>query len=73
MDEGSHAVPNTVLEAIKLGLWDFEPKEVKSEEFEPCPSMPGTPAKLTVLAERVRRGLPLWHPNDRLDCEDEMN
>jgi hypothetical protein len=73
LDEGSHIVPDTVLEAIKLGLWDFEPKEVKSKDFEPCPSMPGTPGKLTVLAERVRRGLPLWHPDDRQDCEDTLN
>jgi hypothetical protein len=63
-------VPNTVLEAIKLGLWDFEPREMDSEEFEACCAMPGTPDKLTALAERVRLGLPLWHPADRNDCED---
>ena len=63
-------MPNTVLEAIKMGLWDFEPREVDYEEFEACPAMPGTPDKLTMLAERVRRGLPLWHPADRSDCED---
>ena len=62
-------MPNTVLEAIKLGLWDFEPKDVESEEFEACGAMPGTPGKLSALAERVRRGLPLWHPSDRTDCE----
>ena len=26
-------------------------------------------AMLSVLAERVRLGLPLWHPSDRHDCE----
>jgi hypothetical protein len=62
-------VPNTVLEAIKQGLWDFEPSEIDSEEFPPCDAMPGTPDKLTALAERVRMGLPLWHPSDRADCE----
>jgi hypothetical protein len=61
------------LEAIKMGQWDFEPKDVVSEEFEACPSMPGTKAKLTALAERVRRGLPLWHPDDLQDCEDLLN
>lgn len=66
-------MPNTVLEAIKMGLWDFEPKIVESEDFKACESMPGTPDKLTALAERVRRGLPLWHPNDRQDCEDLMD
>jgi hypothetical protein len=34
--------------------------------------MPGTRKKLTVLAERVRLGLPLWHPADRQDCEEEI-
>jgi hypothetical protein len=66
-------VPNTILEAIKLGQWDFEPQDVESQEFDACSSMPGTKAKLTALAERVRRGLPLWHPGDRQDCEDLVN
>ena len=65
-------MPSTVLEAIKLGLWDFEPKEVEYEDFEACGAMPGTSAKLTILAERVRMGLPLWHPADRQDCEDQF-
>jgi hypothetical protein len=63
-------VPTTVLEAIKLGLWDFEPKDVEFEDFEACGAMPGTADKLTALAERVRLGLPLWHPADRQDSED---
>jgi hypothetical protein len=63
-------VPNTVLEAIKLGLWDFEPEDIERDDFEACRAMPGTPAKLVALSERVRLGLPLWHPEDRLDCED---
>ncbi len=66
-------MPNTVLEAIKMGLWDFEPTEVDSEDYEACTSMPGTSAKLLTLAERVRLGLPLWHPSDRSDCEQQMN
>jgi len=65
-------MPRTVLEAIKQGLWDFEPTDIEAENFEACRSMPGTRDKLTILAERVRRGLPLWHPSDRQDCEDEM-
>ena len=63
-------MPNTVLEAIKMGLWDFEPREAQREDFEACGAMPGTPTKLSYLAERVRRGLPLWHPADRQDCDD---
>ena len=64
-------MPNTVLEAIRLGRWDFEPEVVESEEFDACQAMPGTPAKLTALAERLQRGLPLWHPDDRLDCDEQ--
>jgi len=60
------------LEAIKLGQWDFEPKRLESEEFEACGEMPGTQGKLTALAERVRRGLPLWHPDDRQDSDDAV-
>jgi hypothetical protein len=63
-------MPDTVLEAIKLGLSDFEPKVVEGEDFDACGAMPGSPAKLSMLAERVRLGLPLWHPADRQDCED---
>jgi hypothetical protein len=65
-------VPETVLEAIKQGLWDFEPRELECEEFEACCEMPGTAGKLLALAERVRLGLPLWHPEDRQDCESDM-
>src|SRR5215468_3048791 len=41
----SRTVPNTVLEAIKMGLWDFEPEETQREDFEACGAMPGTPTK----------------------------
>ncbi len=61
---------NTVIDAIKAGQLDFEPRDIELEEFEACPAMPGTPAKLLVLAERIRMGLPLWHPADRQDCDD---
>jgi hypothetical protein len=66
----STTVPNTVLEAIKMGLWNFEPAERETDEFDACGAMPGTQAKLVALAERVSRGLPLWHPADRQDCEE---
>ena len=65
-------MPNTVLEAIKMGLWDFEPQELDSEHFEACGAMPGTDDKLRTLAERVRQGLPLWHPADRSDSEEAI-
>jgi hypothetical protein len=67
------AVPTSVLEAIKLGLWDFEPQEeAVPEHFQATRAMPGTPDKLDVLAERVRTGQPLWHPADRQDYDDPI-
>jgi len=62
-------VPKSVLEAIKLGQWDYEPPEVPVELYEATDAMPGTRAKLEVMAERLRAGLPLWHPLDRQDME----
>jgi hypothetical protein len=58
------------LEAIRLGVWDFEPPKVDSHQFDATEALPGSDAKLAVLAERVRRGLPLWHPADRRDLDD---
>jgi hypothetical protein len=63
-------VPNSVLEAIKLGLWDFEPENVDETRFASTKAMPGTHEKLAILAQRVQKGLPLWHSQDRRDYED---
>jgi hypothetical protein len=65
----SATVPKSVLEAIKMGIWDFEPPEVEFSKFAASDAMPGTPEKLCALAERARRGLPLWHIQDRNDVE----
>lgn len=65
-------MPKSVLEAIKMGFWDFEPPEVATSQYTRTEAMPGTKAKLRVLADRVACGLPLWHPDDR-DEVDEMN
>ncbi len=63
-------MPQSVLEAVKLGVWDFEPAELVKQDFEATTAMPGTDAKLSVLAERARLGLPLWHPSDRQEYDD---
>jgi hypothetical protein len=63
-------VANSVLEAIKQGLWDFEPTDTECQEFRATKAMPGTTDKLSVLAERVRLGLPLWHPSDRQEYDE---
>ena len=69
-DKGrSSAVPKSVLEAIRMGLWDFEPPEVRSCDYDGTDAMPGTREKLEVFAERIQAGLPLWHPLDRHDAE----
>jgi len=62
-------VPKSVLEAIKMGYWDFEPAEVDPSLFECSDAMPGTREKLDAMAERVANGLPLWHEGDRRDYE----
>ena len=62
-------MPKSVLEAIKMGFWDFEPPDVESSEFDCTDAMPGTKEKLQTLAARVHSGLPLWHPEDRDDVE----
>jgi hypothetical protein len=62
-------VPKSVLEAIKLGLWDFEPQDVDPKEYDAADAMPGTKEKLLVMADRLQRGLPLWHKADREDLD----
>lgn len=63
-------MPKSVLDAIKQGMWDFEPEPVDERRFRATRAMPGTDEKLAVLAERVRAGLPLWHGCDRKDYDD---
>jgi hypothetical protein len=63
-------VPTSVLDAIKLGIWDFEPAASENAAYQPTRAMPGSFEKLAILAQRVEQGLPLWHPNDRR-CYDE--
>ncbi len=61
----------SVLEAIRLGIWDYEPDDVEERRFPATRAMPGTDEKLEVLAARIRAGLPLWHHGDRMDYDDE--
>jgi hypothetical protein len=44
---------------------DFAPKQ--DEAFKATQAPAGTREKLEVLADRVRRGQPLWHDDDRAD------
>ncbi|MCU0960539.1 MAG: hypothetical protein MUF48_10590 [Pirellulaceae bacterium] len=58
-------MPQSVLDAIKSGKWDYEPEERCSSDFASTRAMPGSFEKVSVLSDRVSRGLPLWHPLDR--------
>lgn len=65
-------MPQSVLEAIRMGQWDFEPGDAPAAQpVRPTGAMPGTTEKLDVLAERLRLGLPLWHPRDRISYDEE--
>ncbi len=44
---------------------DFNP--VENDEFSRTDAPAGSRAKIEILAERIQRGLPLWHPEDRSD------
>lgn len=60
----------SVLDAIKEGVWDFEPESVDTSQYAPTEAIPGSEQKVSVLAERLQRGLPLWHPEDRIHHAD---
>lgn len=59
-----------VLDAIREGDWFFEPPIVEPGRYQATSAIPGTRAKLDILAERAKAGLPLWHESDRADYED---
>jgi len=63
-------VAKSVLDAIKLGFWDFEPEKMDSAQFDATGALPGSDEKLEILAERITLGQPLWHPNDRLSWDE---
>jgi len=65
-------VPRSILEAIKQGDWNFEPNGEQPVNLKATGAMPGTQEKLEILAERLRQGLPLWHPADRRSFDDAV-
>lgn len=60
----------TILQAIKDGHWDYEPEFLVPENFDSTGALPGTQEKVNKLADRIRNGLPLWHPEDRKTFDD---
>lgn len=66
-------MPSSILDAIKMGIWDFDPENQSADnedQYRPTSSLPGSEEKLAVLSERIREGLPLWHPQDRYTYDD---
>lgn len=66
-------MPRTVFDAIKSGQWDYEPEEQDGSEFASTRALPGSIEKVSVLSDRVSRGLPLWHPLDRRTYDDHSD
>jgi hypothetical protein len=64
-------MPHSVLEAIKLGIWDYEPNDPGRTVYQATRALPGTDEKLEIMAQRVRQGLPLWHPEDRRTYDEK--
>lgn len=64
-------MPRSVLEAIKSGEWNYEPNGETATTIQATKAMPGTTEKLVVLADRLRQGLPLWHPRDRVSYDED--
>jgi hypothetical protein len=56
-----------VFDAILECGHDEEFRPLECDEFVATDAPAGSRAKLDILAERVLRGLPLWHPEDRND------
>ena len=65
-------MPKSVLDAIKLGNWNFEPPGLDSGQFDSTRAMPGTQEKVNILAERAQQGLPLWHDRDRTSYDEQF-
>lgn len=63
-------MPESVIEAIKQGIWDFEPEETEEGDYQSTAALPGSIEKLRVLADRLEAGEPLWHPSDRITYRD---
>ncbi|MCS5616847.1 MAG: hypothetical protein O3C39_11895 [Planctomycetota bacterium] len=56
-----------VFEIIDLYGHDenFEPQ--CTDDFSPTKAPAGSREKIDILADRIQRGMPLWHPEDSTD------
>jgi hypothetical protein len=58
-----------VFEAIAVFGHDFDFEPSPAPDFEPTDAMPGSLEKMAVIIDRLERGLPLHHPQDRVCCD----
>lgn len=56
-----------VFEAILEFGHDEAFAPIETDDFRATDAPAGSRSKIEVLAERVQRGEPLWHPEDRTD------
>ncbi len=63
-------MPESVLDAIRQGQWNFEPQIVKEDQYNSTGALPGSTEKIRELAARAEDGFPLWHPRDRRSFDD---
>ena len=56
-----------VFEIIELYGHDENFEPVTTSEFVPTHAPAGSREKIDILAERIQRGMPLWHPEDSTD------
>ena len=61
------ALPKNVFEAILQYGHDEDYEGIISEDFLPTSEPAGSDGKIEVLRERIERGMPLWHEDDRVD------
>lgn len=59
----------SILDAVREGVWDYEPNELPINSYDATAAIPGSAEKLKILADRAEQGLPLWHVSDRLDYD----
>ena len=56
-----------VFEAILESGHDEDFVPVETDDFAPTDAPAGSRSKIDMLAQRVQRGQPLWHQDDRSD------
>jgi hypothetical protein len=69
---GGKNVPKSVVDAIKMGFWSFEPELVEQTSYSATAAIPGSREKIEILATRAQEGLPLWHNDDCNDYDDRL-